>query len=230
MDDELKRRAAAAALDRVSDGMRLGLGSGSTAAHFVRGLGERVRAGLKVAGVPTSEATARIAREAGVPLVTLDETPRLDLAVDGADEIGPGLALVKGGGGALLREKIVAYASRRMIVIADEGKRVETLGRFPLPIEVTPFGIPATRLAVEESAAALGLAGDIRLRMRGASPFRTDGGNAILDAAFGRIPDPDALDRALSAIPGVVEHGLFIGLTDAALVATPDGGVVEIAA
>jgi ribose 5-phosphate isomerase A len=136
---------------------------------------------------------------------------------------------VKGGGGALLREKIVAYASRRMIVIADETKRVETLGRFPLPIEVTPFGIPATRLAVEESAAALGLAGDIRLRMRGASPFRTDGGNAILDAAFGRIPDPDALDRALSAIPGVVEHGLFIGLADAALVATPDG-VVEIAA
>ena len=214
MNDEWKRRAAEAALDHVSNGMRLGLGSGSTAAHFVRGLGERVRAGLKVAGVP---------------LVTLDETPRLDLAVDGADEIGPGLALVKGGGGALLREKIVAYASRRMIVIADEGKRVETLGRFPLPIEVTPFGIPATRLAVEESAAALGLAGDIRLRMRGASPFRTDGGNAILDAAFGRIPDPDALDRALSAIPGVMEHGLFLGLADAALIATPDG-VIEIAA
>jgi ribose 5-phosphate isomerase A len=223
MSDELKRRAAEAALDYVEDGMRLGLGSGSTTAHFVRLLGARVAVGLNITGVPTSHETARVAREAGVPLITLDDTPELDLAVDGADEIGPGLALVKGGGGALLREKIVAAASARMIVIADAGKRVTELGAFPLPIEVVEFGLAATALAVERAAIELGLNAAFDLRQQDGKPFMTDGGNRILDASFGRIPDPEALANCLDAIPGVVEHGLFLGLADLALIASPAG-------
>lgn len=229
MSDELKRRAAAAALAYVEDGMRLGLGTGSTAAHFVRLLGRRVAEGLDVTGVATSEATADLARQSGIPVTTLDETPELDLTVDGADEIGPGLALIKGGGGALLREKIVAYASRRMIVIADSGKQVAELGAFPLPIEVVGFGLTATALAVERIAIELGLNAAIDLRRRDGQPFVTDSGNRILDASFGRIPDPEALGRRLAEIPGVVEHGLFLGFADLALVASADG-VAEIAA
>jgi len=223
MTDDLKRRAAEAALDYVEDGMRLGLGSGSTAVHFVRLLGARLAAGLNVVGVATSEETARIARGAGVPLTTLDETPELDLDIDGADEIGPGLALVKGGGGALLREKIVAAASARMIVIADSRKRVAELGAFPLPIEVVAFGLAATALAIERAAIELGLNAAFDLRQRDGNPFVTDGGNRILDASFGRIPDPEALANRLDAIPGVVEHGLFLGLADLALIASPAG-------
>ena len=229
MSDDLKRRAAAAALDHVEEGMRLGLGTGSTAAHFVTLLGRRVAAGLRVTGVATSEATAALARQAGVPITTLDETPELDLDVDGADEIGPGLALIKGGGGALLREKIVAAASRRMIVIADSGKRVAELGAFPLPIEVVGFGLTATALAVERAAIELGLNAAIDLRQRDGGPFVTDSGNRILDASFGRIPDPEALARRLAEIPGVVEHGLFLGFADLALIASADG-VAEIEA
>ena len=223
MTDDLKRRAAEAALDYVEDGMRLGLGSGSTAAHFVRLLGARVAAGLNVVGVATSEETARIAREAGVPLTTLDETPELDLDVDGADEIGPGLALVKGGGGALLHEKIVAAASARMIVIADAGKQVNELGAFPLPVEVVAFGLAATALAIERAATELELNAALDIRQRDGKPLVTDGGNRILDASFGRIPDPEALANRLDAIPGVVEHGLFLGLADLALIASPAG-------
>jgi ribose 5-phosphate isomerase A len=223
MSEELKRRAARAALDHVRDGMRLGLGSGSTAAWFVRMLGERVAAGLDVIGVPTSEATARIAHEAGVRLTTLDDTPELDLAVDGADEIDPDLALIKGGGGALLREKIVAHAAARMIVIADSGKQVEALGAFPLPIEVVTFGLAATALAIERAALELGLPTAIDIRRRGGQPFVTDGGNRILDASFGRIGDPEALADRLADIPGIVEHGLFLGFCDLALVASQDG-------
>jgi ribose 5-phosphate isomerase A len=223
MTDDLKRRAAEAALDYVEDGMRLGLGSGSTAAHFVRLLGARVATGLNVVGVATSEETARIAREAGVPLTTLDETPELDLDVDGADAIGPGLALVKGGGGALLREKIVAAASARMIVIADAGKQVNELGAFPLPVEVVAFGLAATALAIERAAIELELNAALDIRQRDGKPFVTDGGNRILDASFGRIPDPEALANRLDAIPGVVEHGLFLGLADLALIASPAG-------
>jgi ribose 5-phosphate isomerase A len=223
MTDDLKRRAAEAALDYVEDGMRLGLGSGSTAAHFVRLLGARVATGLNVVGVATSEETARIAREAGVPLTTLDETPELDLDVDGADAIGPGLALVKGGGGALLREKIVAAASARMIVIADAGKQVNELGAFPLPVEVVAFGLAATALAIERAAIELELNAALDIRQRGGKPLVTDGGNRILDASFGRIPDPEALANRLDAIPGVVEHGLFLGLADLALIASPAG-------
>jgi ribose 5-phosphate isomerase A len=223
MSEQLKRRAAEAALAHVEDGMRVGLGSGSTAQLFVTLLGQRVAEGLDVAGVPTSEGTARVARQAGVPLTTLEQTPELDLDVDGADEIGPGLALIKGGGGALLREKIVAAASARMIVIADAGKRVAQLGAFPLPIEAVPFGLTATVLAVERVAVELGLPAAIDLRRQGSEPFITDNGNRILDASFGLIPDPEALADRLADIPGIVEHGLFLGFADLALIASPDG-------
>src|SRR5690606_3444683 len=200
--------------------MRLGLGTGSTARHFVELLGARVAAGLDVLCVPTSEVTAAQAQELGIPLSDLEATPELDLTVDGADEIGPGLALIKGGGGALLREKIVAAASARMIVIADSGKVVDTLGRFPLPIEVNRFGLQATQRAVARVAFDLGLGGPLSLRMTAGVPFVTDGGHLILDASFGRIPDPKALASALCAVPGVVEHGLFLGLADLAIVAS----------
>jgi ribose 5-phosphate isomerase A len=229
MSEDLKHRAAEAALAYVKDGMRLGLGSGSTAALFVTLLGKRVADGLTVVGVATSDATADIARKSGVPLASLDDEPELDLDIDGADEIGPGLSLIKGGGGALLREKIVAEASRRMIVIADSGKTVATLGAFPLPIEVTQFGLVATSRAIERAAAKLGLRWSINLRRNAGNPFVTDAGNYILDASFGRIPEPEALAQKLAGIPGVMEHGLFLGYADLALVASPDG-VAELKA
>jgi ribose 5-phosphate isomerase A len=228
MAEELKRRAAEAALSHVQDGMRLGLGSGTTMAHFVDLLGTRVAQGLSVVGVPTSERTAALARRAGIPLTTLDATPELDLAVDGADEVGPSLALIKGAGGALLREKIVANASERMIVVADAGKRVLELGACPLPIEVAAFGLTATALAIERVAIELGLTPALDLRQDGGAPYLTDGGNRIIDASFGRIPDPEALAVRLAGIPGVIEHGLFLGFADLALLASPDG-VAEIA-
>jgi ribose 5-phosphate isomerase A len=222
--DAMKRQAAARALDFVRPGMRLGLGTGSTARHFVELLGERVRAGLDVTGVPTSDATEAHARRAGVPLTTLDETPRLDLTVDGADEIGPGLALIKGGGGALLREKIVAATSAHMVVIADESKLVPMLGAFPLPIEVVPFGLGATMMAIGHALEWLSLPANLKLRM-GADghAFVTDGGHHILDAALGRIADPDKLSEALVGIPGVVEHGLFLRLAGTAIIAGASG-------
>ena len=229
MAEDLKRRAAEAALAYVEDGMRLGLGSGSTANHFVRLLGRRVAEGLDVTGVATSQRTAQLAEEVGIRLTNLDATPELDLDVDGADEIGPGLTLIKGGGGALLREKIVAFAAARMIVIADAGKLVEELGAFPLPIEVVGFGLTATALAVEQAGIDLGLSVAIDVRRHGGEPFVTDSGNRILDASFGRIPDPEALADRLAEIPGIVEHGLFLGFADLALVASADG-VAEIAA
>ncbi len=222
--DKLKRAAAARAVDEVASGMRVGLGTGSTARHFVELLAERVRGGLSIVGVPTSEATRTDAERLGVPLTTLEETPELDLTVDGADEIAPDLTVIKGGGGALLREKIVAAASARMIVIADESKCVQVLGRFSLPIEVVPFGFAATRRAVEQAAAAEGCAGPALLRRtKDGHPFVTDGGHWIVDAALERIPDPRSLALRLSQIPGVVEHGLFIGLVAAAIVAGPAG-------
>ena len=222
--DQQKRAAAARALEFVEPGMRLGLGTGSTARHFVELLAQRVREGLRIVAVPTSEETQRDAQRLGVPLTSLDETPALDLTVDGADEIAPDLALVKGGGGALLREKIVASASARMVVIADESKWVRVLGRFPLPIEVVPFGLAATRAAIEAAAAAAGSPGRAELRKRkDAAPFVTDGGHWILDAHLDRIADPQALADRLARIPGVVEHGLFIGLAQAAVLADADG-------
>lgn len=219
----LKIEAARAALAYVEDGMRLGIGTGTTAEEFVRLLAERVDGGLKVVGVPTSERTAALCVRLGVPLSSLDETPELDLTIDGADEVDGDLSLIKGGGGALLREKIVAAASRRMIVIADGSKRVGTLGAFPLPIEVNRFGLRATEIAIGRAAARLGLSGPLAVRTRDGSPFVTDGGHLIIDASFGRIPDPRALSNELHEIPGVVEHGLFIGLATAAVLAGRDG-------
>lgn len=222
--DDLKRQAAARAVEQVRDGMKLGLGTGSTAKHFVELLGERVKTGLKVVGVPTSEATRADAERCGVPLTTLEEIDRLDLTVDGADEIDPNLELIKGGGGALLREKIVAAASDRMIVIADESKWVPTLGRFPLPIEVIPFGLGATRRAIEAVFAENGVSGQMDVRKaKDGHAFVTDGGHWIIDAHLGRIPDSPRLAAALNSIPGVVEHGLFIGLAQTAVLAGPQG-------
>jgi ribose 5-phosphate isomerase A len=222
--DEMKRRAAAVAIEAVSDGMRLGLGTGSTAAHFVDLLGERVRAGLSVLCVATSERTRTQAQSLSIPLTTLDETPELDLTVDGADEFDSQRRLIKGGGGALLREKIVAAASRRMFVIADESKEVATLGAFPLPVEIDSFGAAATRRHVERAASQSGLAGAIVLRKRpDGHVFVTDGGHLILDCAFGAIGDPESLAGRLAGIPGVIEHGLFIGLATAIIVAGRNG-------
>lgn len=218
-DDELRRRAAEAALSLLEPGMKLGLGTGRTAEHFVRLLAERVKQGLDVVGVPTSQRTADLATAEGIRLTTLNDETQLDLTVDGADEVDRALRLIKGGGGALLHEKIVAAASDRMIVIVDAGKLVTTLGTHPLPIEVVPFGLAATTRAIETAAARLGLAGPISLRSNGNEAFRSDSGHFILDAAFGRIDDPAALAEALERIPGVVEHGLFLGLASAVIVA-----------
>lgn len=223
--DDFKEDAARAALDLVKDGMRLGLGTGSTAARFVDALGERVKAGLKVICVPTSETTRLQAERLHIPLTTLDETPELDLTVDGADEIDRALRLVKGGGGAHLREKIVATASDSMVVIADDSKVVETLGAFPLPVEVVRFGLLATMRAIEAIAAEAGCRGTVVLRPgKGDAPFVTDQGNLIVDCSFGMIPEPEVLAFALKRVPGVVEHGLFLGLADLAIVAG-EGGV-----
>ena len=224
MSDDLKRRAAAAALGEVESGMRLGLGTGSTARHFVELLGERVRAGLDCICVPTSEATGAQAVGEGIRLTTLEETPELDLTIDGADEIDPRLNLIKGAGAALLREKIVAAASHRMIVIADPSKVVQTLGGCPLPIEVNRFGLAATLRMVEAVAREYDAAGAVSLRLdKSGQPVVTDGGHLILDALFGRISNPEALSADLHEVPGVVEHGLFLGLCARAYVARPDG-------
>ena len=222
--DGWKRQAAERALGYVEDGMKLGLGTGSTAAKFVELLGARVRTGLKVLCVPTSEATRAQAAALDIPLTTLDATPSLDLTIDGADEIDGELRLIKGGGGALLQEKIVAIASGRVAIIADNSKRVDVLGKFPLPLEVVPFGLAATERLIGKLAAYTGLCGEIKLR-RGTdgNPFQTDNGNRILDCAFGLIDDPEALDDALNLVPGLVGSGLFIGVADVGIVAGPKG-------
>jgi ribose 5-phosphate isomerase A len=222
--DAQKRAAAARAVEFVRPGMRIGLGTGSTARPFVELLAERVRAGLAVIGVPTSEATRSQAERLGLPLTTLDETPELDLTVDGADEIAPDLTLIKGGGGALLCEKIVASASARLVIIADESKWVPTLGRFPLPVEVVQFGLAATRRAVEAATAAAGAPGAALLRRTSdGHAFVTDQGHWVLDVTLERIPDPRGLGDRLATIPGVVEHGLFIGLAQTVVLAGSEG-------
>ena len=223
--DKAKFAAARRSVDFIEDGMRVGLGTGSTAAWMVRCLGDRVRGeGLKVTGVATSDRTAELAISEGIRVVTLEEAGWLDLTIDGADEFDPELNLIKGGGGALLREKIVAAASARMIVIADDGKLVQTLGRFPLPIEVVPFGLEATRRAVTAAIAASGAAGKLVLRQRAdGTTLVTDGGHYILDAHLGTIERPELLAQALNIVPGVVEHGLFIGLASGAILAGADG-------
>lgn len=213
-----KYRAAAAALAQVESGMRLGLGTGSTAACFVDLLGDKVAQGLDIVGVPTSQATRALAQSRNIPLTTLEEMPELDLTIDGADEIDPALRLIKGGGGALLWEKIVAASSRRMIVIADASKRVAQLGAFPLPVEVVSFGLASTRRRILEALTSLGLSGAVTLRTRDGKAFVTDSGHSILDCALGTIPAPELLAAQLAQIAGVVEHGLFIGLAKDAII------------
>ncbi|MGQ4272514.1 ribose-5-phosphate isomerase RpiA [Terrihabitans sp. B22-R8] len=224
MMTDSKRAAAAAALELVKPGMRLGLGTGSTAAHFVDLLGARVKAGLSIVGIPTSEATRRQAEDLGIPLTDLDTTPELDLTVDGADELDPQLVLIKGGGAALLREKIVANASARMVVIADASKKVDVLGAFPLPIEVVRFGVEATRLAIDVAIGDAGCRGELVLRRAdGGHPLVTDEGHFIIDARLGRITDAEVLASNLNSVPGIVEHGLFVRLASEAFVAGPNG-------
>lgn len=225
--DAWKRAAAEKAMAYVKPGMKLGLGTGSTAAHFVELLGQKVAEGLTITGVPTSEATKNQAESLGIPLATLDDIPFLDLTVDGADELDNHLRLIKGGGGALLREKIVATSSEQMLVIADFSKRVETLGSFPLPVEVLQFGLRSSLQLIEVFSAEAGCEGDIAIRKsREGKPFVTDNGNLIVDCSFGHIEDPEALDEALKYVPGVVEHGLFLGIADHAIISGPGGVVV----
>jgi ribose 5-phosphate isomerase A len=227
--DEQKRAAAEAAVRLIDATVRvIGLGSGSTAAHFVRALPAHLAA-MRLDGrvcVATSSVTAEIAVEVGLQVVELDEVGTIDLTVDGADEIGPQLACLKGGGGALLREKLVWEASRRCVAIADGSKRVAMLGRFPLPIEVEPFGHTTTLRRIIAGLADCGVAATPRLRLTDAgAPFLTDGGNYIYDAPCGAILDPPGVEAALKSITGVVDHGLFLGLAERALVATEDGVV-----
>ncbi len=223
--DDLKLAAAREAVKLVETGMRLGLGTGSTAEKFVELLAARAKTErLDLVCVPTSEATRRQAESLGLKLATLDDEPMLDLTVDGADEIDSQLRLIKGAGGALLREKIVAAASGQMVVIADTSKRVDMLGRSPLPVEVTAFGLRSTEAMIAEIAEEAGCQGPITLRLgKDGKPFVTDGGHLILDCAFGRIPEPEILAEGLQMIPGVMEHGLFIGLADIALISGEEG-------
>jgi ribose 5-phosphate isomerase A len=217
-----KELAGRAAAELVVSGSIVGLGTGSTAYFAVVALGERVKAGLKIVGIPTSVATADLARAVGIPLSTLDQHPEIDITIDGADEADPQLRLIKGGGGALLREKIIATASKKMIVVADSSKLVSALGKFPLPVEIIPFA----RAVLEKKITALGATCKQRTLADG-TPFITDEGHHILDCSFGKIADPPALARALSDMPGVVEHGLFIGIAKLALVGKA-GSVIEI--
>ena len=215
MADDLEKEAAArASLRFVKDGQVVGLGTGSTAAYFIKLLGEQVRTGLNIRGIPTSDRSRELALSLGIPLITLDDCQEIDVTVDGADEVDPQLRLIKGGGGALLREKIVASATRQMIVVADASKQVQKLGNFPLPVEVIKFA----QALVAKRIAALGVEVQLRRDADG-SPYVTDENNHILDCRFGEIRDPDDLARELSLMPGVVEHGLFIGMAKVALFA-----------
>ncbi|MFA7434026.1 MAG: ribose-5-phosphate isomerase RpiA [Gemmobacter sp.] len=225
--DKAKFVAARRAVEMVEDGMKLGMGTGSTAAWMVRCIAERMREeGLRVTGVPTSSRTAELARQLGIPVTSLDEARWLDLTIDGADEFDADLALIKGGGGALLQEKIVATASDRMIVIADAAKEVAQLGAFPLPVEVIPFGWQTTKALVEETLVGLDVMGrDVTLRMNGDRAFVTDEGNHILDLHLGRIGNARQLSLVINQIPGVVENGLFIDICDVVVIGHGDGKV-----
>lgn len=223
---EQKKAAAEEALKFVEDGMKLGLGTGSTAELFVEALGKKVADGLRVSCVPTSRATHDLAERLDIPLVQLNDEPVLDLTIDGADELDADLRLIKGGGGALLREKIVATSSKQMIVIADESKKVETIGKFPLPVEVVQFGARATAFMIGTVGEWAGCTGKIELRKDDMeNPFITDNGNYIIDCHFGEIKDAEKLGAGLSAIAGVVDHGLFLGIAKRAILGTPFGPI-----
>ena len=220
-----KQRSGEAAAALVEDGMTVGLGTGSTAAWFVKALGARGLSGLKC--VATSTATADLAKSVGLKVFDLDKVESIDITVDGADEIGPGLSLIKGGGGALLREKLVWEASKRCVVIADAAKNVKTLGKYPLPIEVVAFGHKTTALKICDALAECDIGIAPMLRRKDGQPVITDSGNLIYDAACGRIEEPAALAAALKSVTGVVDHGLFLDLADRALIGGPNG-VIEI--
>jgi ribose 5-phosphate isomerase A len=213
-NDEEKEAAAQASLRFIKDGQVVGLGTGSTAAYFIQLLGEQVKNGLRIRGIPTSDRSREQAARLGIPLATLDECQEIDVTVDGADEVDPELRLIKGGGGALLREKIVASATRQLVIITDMTKRVPVLGRFPLPVEVIKFA----QAVVGKKIEALGAKVSLRREADG-KPYLTDENNYILDCRFGEIGDADGLARELSDMPGVVEHGLFIGMASVVLVA-----------
>lgn len=216
--EDLKAAAARKGIDYIRDGMVVGLGSGTTVKHFIELLGTRVREGLRVRAIPTSKAAAGLAASLGIPLITFDQQDTIDVTVDGADEIGPGLTLIKGGGGALLHEKIVAYASKQVVIVADASKKVDLLGRFPLPVEVVQFAAAPVKRKLERLHANP----QLRLDPDG-SPYITDEGNFIFDCHYGRIPDPSSVAREIRSIPGVVEQGLFLGLASIAILAGESG-------
>jgi ribose 5-phosphate isomerase A len=218
LTDSEKAAAARKSLEYVKDGMIVGLGSGSTATFAIQFLGEQVRQGLKIRGIPTSRASGELARSLGIPLTTFDEVDHTDVTIDGADEVAPGLALIKGGGGALLHEKIVASSSRKLVIVADEHKIVEHLGRFPLPVEVIPFAAGPIKTQLEK----LGAKPALRAAHDG-SPYITDEGNYIFDCHYEKILDPPAVARTLKSMTGVVVHGLFLGLASVAVIAGPNG-------
>ncbi|GAB5458177.1 MAG: ribose-5-phosphate isomerase RpiA [Henriciella sp.] len=223
-----KENAAAAAMDYIEDGMTLGLGTGSTAKYFVQMVGERVAEGLKIRGVPTSEQTRKLAEACGVPLIDIEQVDRIHVTVDGADEVDEQAQLIKGGGAALLREKIIADTSDLMVVIADTSKQVETLGRFPLPVEVTPFGFTITAKKTYDALCAAGILKP-RINVRtgeGSQPIVTDGGNYILDCQCGTIPDAPRAAALLSNVPGIVEHGLFINQCRVVIIGAEDGATI----
>ncbi len=217
-----KKMAAERSLEYVREGQVVGLGTGSTAAYFIQLLGAKVKRGMKVRGIPTSDRSRDLAMSLGIPLTSLDEVQQIDVTVDGADEFDPQLRLIKGGGGALLREKIVASASRQVVIVADSSKRVPVLGNFPVPVEVVPFA----QALIVKRVTDLGARVVRRLDALGA-PYITDSGNQILDCHFGQLRDADSLAQRLSGMPGIVEHGLFIGLASVVLMAT-GGEIVEI--
>jgi len=220
--DQEKQLAAEASLKYVQDGQLVGLGTGSTATWAIRALGEKVRAGLKIRGIPTSQRSRELATELGIPLTTFDEVQQLDVTIDGADEFDPNLNLIKGGGGALLREKIVASATRQVVIVTDSSKQVPVLGKFPLPVEVIRFA----QALVAKRIASLGATPTLRRDAQG-KPYVTDEGHHILDCSFGKIPNPAELDRTLNTIPGVVEHGLFVGMASVVIMAKA-GKVIEL--
>ena len=219
----MKKAAAIEALKFVKPGMKVGLGTGSTANHFIEAIGLKVKEGLDILAVPTSKASKELADKFGIPLTTLEVHPHLDLTVDGTDEFDSEFRLIKGGGGALLFEKIVASSSRFMVVIADESKKVKKLGKFPLPVEITPFGTKATAWKMERAFKLLKLDAKMTLRVKDGKPFLTDSGHFIIDCALGAIPEPERLDSLLNSIPGVVETGLFVGICGVVLMGTPKG-------
>jgi ribose 5-phosphate isomerase A len=226
--DEMKKAAALAVLPKIQNGMKVGLGTGSTANHFTTALAEKVKAGLQVECVPTSEATAKLAESLGLKLVTLEQHPFLDITVDGADEIDPDFRLIKGAGGALLLEKIVASSSRFMVTIADESKLVKQLGTCPLPVEVTAWGVKATAWKIERAYKMLNMDVKMTVRVKDGKVMRTDSGNCIIDCMTNELKEPDRLDMVLNNIPGVVNNGLFIGICGIAYIGRANGTVDEL--